>query len=266
MTNITLPGSPFPAGAYELTMMLVDDDEATLHGLSRLLSRFFNRVDTYSNPHEALDSYKSHGPYDIVIADILMPGMNGLDLIDKMKGVNEEQRAVILTAHSEADYLFRAIELSLDGFIIKPVRREQLYALLNKIIRGLLAEREIRDREERYHQLVNNIRSGVAIYRVINDGENFEFIDVNRAAEEMLNITQEAVSGELVTDLFPVVIECGLLDVFREVFRSGESRTAPSFYYTDNDVRLWMQNFIYRLPSGEVVTIFDGTPEPPDEA
>jgi len=105
--------------------------------------------------------------------------------------------------------------------------------------------------------LLDNVSSGVAVYCAINDGSDFVFVDFNQAAEEIEQIKKEDVIGRCVTDVFPGVKDFGLLDVFRRVWKTGTAEQHPVSVYSDDRIAGWRQNRVYRLPSGEIVAIYD---------
>ncbi len=119
------------------------------------------------------------------------------------------------------------------------------------------AEFALRESEVRYRELFENMGDGVAVYEAIGDGENFRFIEINRAAEKLLRIERSALVGQLVTDAFPAVTEIGLFDVFKRVWRNDDSEYHPSRQYSDERLTLWVDNFVLKLPKGEIVAIFE---------
>ncbi len=124
------------------------------------------------------------------------------------------------------------------------------------------AKETLRASEDRFKQMFDNMNSGVAIYRAVNDGEDFVFVDFNSAGEKIEKISREDLIGIPVTEVFPGVEEFGLLDVFRRVWRTGESESLPVSIYTDKRITSYRENFIYKISSGEIVAIYeDVTPQ-----
>ncbi|MBW1783710.1 MAG: PAS domain S-box protein [Deltaproteobacteria bacterium] len=118
------------------------------------------------------------------------------------------------------------------------------------------ADSALKQSESRYRALFENMSDGVAIYEAVDDGENFLFVDFNEAAERIDNVRKEAVLGRRVTDVFPGVKEFGLVDVFRRVWKTGRSERHPVSMYKDERIVGWRDNFVYKLPSGEIVAIY----------
>lgn len=120
-----------------------------------------------------------------------------------------------------------------------------------------LAEKSIRDNETRFKELFNNMSSGCSIYEVINDGNDFVYKDYNWASENFLGIKKEEVIGKSITQIFPGTKEFGLLDVLKRVWKTGVPEFYPMNFYKDNRIQRWFENYVYKLPSGEIVSIYD---------
>ncbi len=117
-------------------------------------------------------------------------------------------------------------------------------------------ELALRESETRYRELVDNMSDGVAVYQRIGDSENFLITQFNHAAERMAGYTREQVIGQQVDVLFPGVSEMGLLETIRRVAREGMPKRMPVSTYRDNRLRLWLEYYVFRLPSSEVVAVF----------
>lgn len=111
--------------------------------------------------------------------------------------------------------------------------------------------------ERRYRSLFDRMSSGVAVYEAVEDGADFVFKDFNRAGCQIDQIVRDDVIGRRVTDCFPAVEEFGLLEVFRRVWRTGQPEHLPIARYEDDRIAGWRDNFVYRLPSLEVVAVYD---------
>jgi diguanylate cyclase (GGDEF)-like protein/PAS domain S-box-containing protein len=124
-----------------------------------------------------------------------------------------------------------------------------------------VAEEALRESEYRFRELFDKMKSGVAVYEAINDGSDFIFRDFNRAAEIMEGVTKEMVIGKSVLEVFPGVKEFGLLDLFQSVWKSGIPRNLPISHYKDTRIDSWRENYVYKLPAGELVAIYDDVTE-----
>ena len=118
-------------------------------------------------------------------------------------------------------------------------------------------ENKLKEYEAKFKVLFDNVSSGVAIYEARNEGEDFVFVDFNAAAEEIENIKKDELLGKSVTDVFPGVREFGLFEVFQRVYKTGTPEHHPISIYKDERIAGWRENYVYRLPSGQIVAVYD---------
>lgn len=115
-----------------LNVLYVEDDASARGQISTILDMFFAIVTTAKDGLEGWTKY-TQSDYDLVITDINMPKMNGIDLMIKIKSNNPMQKVIIVSAHDNVDYLLSAIRAGVDDFILKPIEIEQLEGAINKI-------------------------------------------------------------------------------------------------------------------------------------
>ena len=117
-------------------VLYVEDDLSIQATMSDYLEKFFKHVVHANDGRAAIALYKKE-KFDIVITDLSMPNMNGLDMIEQIKKIDEDQAILITSAHSETKYMINAIKLGIDGYIIKPFDYEQLNYELFKVANKL---------------------------------------------------------------------------------------------------------------------------------
>lgn len=120
---------------------------------------------------------------------------------------------------------------------------------------------KIEEGEKRYRALFDNMSNCVAIYTAVDDGQDFIFKDLNRAGEKSENTSRSEVLGRRVTEAFPAVSDFGLLDVFRRVWRTGKPEQHPITLYQDDRISGWRENYVYKLPTGEIVAVYEDVTE-----
>ncbi len=111
--------------------------------------------------------------------------------------------------------------------------------------------------EARFRELFNNMSNGVAVFRAVDDGRDFVIIDFNTAAERIEGVSRHEVVGRRVLDVFPSVESCGLLAVLRRVWETAVPEHYPVAIYREGALRVWKENYVYRLPSGEIIDVYD---------
>ena len=116
---------------------------------------------------------------------------------------------------------------------------------------------ELVESEGRFRDLFEHSASGVAVYRPVDEDRDFIIQDFNRAAETFEHVKREEIIGKRVTEVFPTIEKFGLLDVFRRVARTGQSEQHPVSYYSDGRLSGWRENAVYKLPSGEIVAVYE---------
>lgn len=126
-------------GSQEKYSILVIDDEIEILDM---LSRFLNRnpnfsVQTFSNPVSALSSINNNTKYDLVLLDIMMPQMNGLDVLEKLKEINSDQKVIMMTAYSTLDKVLKSHKIGATNYVMKPF--SSLDSLEKKVIEVLEA-------------------------------------------------------------------------------------------------------------------------------
>jgi PAS domain S-box-containing protein len=124
-----------------------------------------------------------------------------------------------------------------------------------------MAEKAIEEKEARLRSLVENMNTCVAVYEAVDDGADFLVLDLNPAAERSTRARMEEVEGRRVTEVFPGIRDMGLLQVFRRVYASGTPERHPVSFYRDERLALWADNYVFRLPSGQVVAVFEDITE-----
>jgi DNA-binding NtrC family response regulator len=123
-------------------ILIVDDEPDMLKLLSMIIKeKTPYEVTTTNNPLEALDFAKKGG-FDLVIADLKMPGLDGIELLDAIKHVDEEIPVVIVTAFATVESATEAMQKGGFDFITKPFRKEQILFTIDKAMKWLKLHRE----------------------------------------------------------------------------------------------------------------------------
>lgn len=115
--------------------------------------------------------------------------------------------------------------------------------------------------QAKFDAIVSNTASGIAVYEAVDGGEDFRIVDFNPAAEKIEHVERSNLIGRSVLEVFPGVREFGLLEVFQRVWRTGQSERHPVSVYRDNRIAGWRQNFVCKLPNGQIMAVYDDATE-----
>lgn len=137
----------------QLTILLVEDEDELRQETASFLELHYLRIFQAANGRDALKLFEQKRP-DMVISDIRMPVMDGLELAAKLKEASPETPFIFCTAFSDTVYLLKAIELGVAAFIRKPADTDQMLEIISKAAIPILQRREIRELSE---ELINSI-------------------------------------------------------------------------------------------------------------
>lgn len=112
-------------------VLFVDDEETARAALGRMLGRTVAGYKTAADGQEALELFENE-PFDVVITDIRMPRMSGLELSREIKRRNPAVSIFVVTAHSEASYRKEAADAGIAAYIVKPVDMDDLMTRLRR--------------------------------------------------------------------------------------------------------------------------------------
>ncbi|ELM1324234.1 response regulator transcription factor [Campylobacter jejuni] len=117
----------------ELIILVVEDEVKARESMINILSERFSKVIGAQNGDEGLKKFKKFKP-DLVITDIAMPIMDGLDMAREIKEISDDVPIVVLSAYSEKERLLCSIDIGIDKYLIKPVDIEELFKVLDYLI------------------------------------------------------------------------------------------------------------------------------------
>ncbi|MDL0088838.1 response regulator transcription factor [Campylobacter gastrosuis] len=115
-----------------LTILIVEDESETRKLMQDVLSDEFSNIITAQNGDEGLKKFKKYNP-DMVISDIAMPIMDGLEMTEQIKKISSDTPIIALSAHSEKEKLLRAIDVGVDKYVLKPIDMEEFLATIELV-------------------------------------------------------------------------------------------------------------------------------------
>ena len=147
------------------------------------------------------------------------------------------------------------------GEIIEIEGKKRLLSIASDITERKRTEEALRESEERFSGMFEHASSGVAIYESVDNGKDFVFRAFNPAAERITRTSRSEVLGNRLLELFPHLDKAGLLGALQRVWKTGQKEHILPFYYKDEIREGWRENRVYKLPTGEIVALFDDVTE-----
>ena len=129
----------FPA----ISLLVVDDDKMARDVLSLMIAREFPNSSIYfaENGRTGVELFKEHTP-DIVITDISMPVMDGIQMAGEIRSMKDDTKFIVLTGYSETDYSSKISEFGIKEYILKPIVFKRLFAAIENCIDEITVERK----------------------------------------------------------------------------------------------------------------------------
>ncbi len=139
--------------AKDISILFVEDDREISKEMELLLKEIFTKIEVAFDGIEALEQYNSYfeknSSYaDIVITDIQMPNMNGIELIKNIYKQNPNQKIIVLSAHNESEYLMELVNLGIYRFILKPMDYNNFLEVIYKISKEIFIEKNSTNKEK----------------------------------------------------------------------------------------------------------------------
>jgi signal transduction histidine kinase len=131
----------------QITLLYVEDDELIREELAETLEFDVKELYIAENGIEGLKKFRQFMP-DIVISDVKMPKMNGLDMAREIRKISPNTPIIITTAFSDSEYLMKAIEIGINRYVTKPIDIDKLYSAIDELATILLHKREKQKQEE----------------------------------------------------------------------------------------------------------------------
>ena len=120
----------------DITILYIDDEPCMRENVVEYLGYYCDHVYEAQDGAEGFALYEELNP-DIIITDITMPKMNGLEMVEKIRALDQKTKIIIATAYLENDFLLKAVELGLVKYLTKPITEDKLLPVLQKCAQQL---------------------------------------------------------------------------------------------------------------------------------
>ncbi len=121
------------AKSKNLSILYVEDNKGARESTLDLFLDFFGHVDVAVDGKDGLEKFHSNH-YDLIITDINMPNMDGIEMIKQIRETDKEIYILVLSAYNESGHFTQTIRLGIEGYILKPIEMDQFIDILKKIV------------------------------------------------------------------------------------------------------------------------------------
>ncbi len=196
----------------QLIIVYVEDDPVIRDNTLEVLRRRYSNVYSAEDGLAGWQLYKEIMP-DLVITDIKMPVMSGLDLIKNIREVSADQHILITSAYNDSELLIDALNLAVDGYLIKPFLTDALISYIQRVVHSLKLKSEVEAYHTRLEQMVNERTQELlqsegkfgALIEKLLDGliliENHKIVFSNSSIGTLLGYSKAELHGEEYTML-----------------------------------------------------------------
>jgi len=155
----------------KLSAMVVEDEKVANELLSSTFKNFFSDVSSCFNGKEALETYDKTKP-DVVFVDIIMAGMDGIELSRKIREINPSQIIIVISASNDIEKISESIEVGVNSFIQKPIDTKKIIELLTSVIAMITKKKKIETK-------TFSISLPLDLYEFVNENAKAESISKN---------------------------------------------------------------------------------------
>jgi C4-dicarboxylate-specific signal transduction histidine kinase len=135
----------------DLVVMYVEDEQTVRDVVESVLGRLFKQFYTAKDGREGLELFRQNSDeIQMVITDINMPNLNGLDMCTQIKQINENIPIIITTAHNEKEFLHNAIKIGVSAFVTKPMDMKFLLDTINSVAKPIILQQKL-DQQSKLH-------------------------------------------------------------------------------------------------------------------
>lgn len=127
---------------YPLKLLYVEDDESARESATFLLEDFFESIVMAVDGQDGLEKLSSN-EIDLIITDIDMPRLNGLDMIEEIRKEDKDISIIVLSAHMKTEYFLQSIKLNITGYLLKPLDLDSLLDVFNNVIASFVLKEEV---------------------------------------------------------------------------------------------------------------------------
>ncbi len=178
---------------HDLKILFVEDDDLMRSTISKILEKNAQTVFEAANGREGVEIFNREKP-EIIITDIMMPVMNGLDMIQEIRRQDKDVKIVVVSAYSEKENFLKSIALGVNNFLIKPISYKTLLSVLDELAENILLEKRVDQERQQKQQAQSALEKALAELEDRVTERTKELAVANRQLREFQETLQEKIT------------------------------------------------------------------------
>ena len=169
-----------------LKLLYVEDSEVARESTLDMLSIFFDNIHVANDGEEGFSAF-CNNEYDIIITDLNMPKMNGIEMIYKIRELNQDVVVLVLSAHDNPHYFLETISAGISGYLLKPIDTQQFTDMIKQSIKTINTAKELQEYKKHLEDKVNS--------QIKKIKENTNAVKEKEKAEELLKMHSDFLAN-----------------------------------------------------------------------
>jgi two-component system chemotaxis sensor kinase CheA len=218
-----------------LKLLYVEDNFDAREQMLKMLKNLFDDIDIAKDGQEGLQKSKEKD-YDLIITDINMPNMTGLEMSEEILKENPEKYIIVISAYNDTEYLQSCIDLGITRYIHKPVTLDSLIDIIDKTVSSIIQKNHINNLNKQINNLLNNAKNGYLSFNknlICNSGYSKKCLEI---------FEKESIEGEDISNL-----------LFKEHQKSKELFTTGIKNILESDDMFQKDLFLSLLPNLQTI-------------
>ncbi|RXJ60670.1 response regulator [Candidatus Marinarcus aquaticus] len=229
----------------ELTLLVVEDSINDREIMCSFLRKMFKEVYEASDGEEALELYNTHASkIDIIISDINMPVMDGIEFLKRLRQINPLLPFVFMTAKTESEHIIEAINQNANYYILKPINTKLLLEKLLSICEHKYYEIRLKQKQEEVQKYLDAVDNVAIIYKMYANG-NITYM--NKSMLDIIKCTPEEAETLNFNDIIHPNIPQKYIDETWEKLIAGETWKGNTKFVDKNKVIFYLNSTIFKI-------------------
>ena len=225
---------------YNFSVLVVEDDNSSLTFIETMVKRYTKDVITAVNGADGLEKYLLYNP-ELVISDIGMPIMNGIEMSEQIKAVNDNVHIILTTAFDNKNLLLKAIDIGIFEYIIKPVSKESLERSIERAAKRIALDQEIQSQQQSISTLFRAVESTTNLVKILSVNGIIQYINPKFNLVFDQDDTAEII-GKNISELVPDQISAKEFEQFLRAIKEGKEWKGELLRNKNEHEKVWLHN------------------------